>query len=481
MKEPVLVVMAAGMGSRYGGLKQIDPVDQEGHIIMDFSIYDAVRAGFKKVIFIIKKENEQDFRDAIGDRLSDKVEIVYVHQDLNNIPEGFQVPEGRVKPWGTGHAVLSCAEVIDGPFVVINADDYYGTHAFKMAYDFLAQAQEDTVPAQYMMVGYRLENTLTDNGYVSRKAFDAQKKKLDEWTVFSVGGGALAEEGHDRTATNDIYNMNTMSQILYWCEHTGRSYWEYVEQCEGPEIWDFLAEVWETMKAAIHRGLDAEGVLPGPLNLRRKASAYYIRSKGYKDSLRSRGLVFAYALAVSEENASGGKIVTAPTCGACGVVPAVLYHLQKSRDFSDARILRALATAGLVGNIVKHNASISGAEAGCQAEVGVACSMASAAASQLFGGSPAQIEYAAEMGLEHHLGMTCDPVCGLVQIPCIERNAYAAARALDANIYSAFTDGHHRVSFDKVVEVMKQTGHDLPSLYKETSEGGLAKNYQPME
>ena len=168
MKEPVLVVMAAGMGSRYGGLKQIDPVDQEGHIIMDFSIYDAVRAGFKKVIFIIKKENEQDFRDAIGDRLSDKVEIVYVHQDLNNIPEGFKVPEGRVKPWGTGHAVLSCLNEIGGPFVVINADDYYGTHAFKMAYDFLIQAEEDSAPAQYMMVGYRLENTLTDNGYVSR-------------------------------------------------------------------------------------------------------------------------------------------------------------------------------------------------------------------------------------------------------------------------------------------------------------------------
>ena len=161
MKEPVLVVMAAGMGSRYGGLKQIDPVDQEGHIIMDFSIYDAVRAGFKKVIFIIKKENEQDFRDAIGDRLSDKVEIVYVHQDLNNIPEGFQVPEGRVKPWGTGHAVLSCAGEIDGPFVVINADDYYGTHAFKMAYDFLIQAQEDTVPAQYMMVF--LEKSIPEN------------------------------------------------------------------------------------------------------------------------------------------------------------------------------------------------------------------------------------------------------------------------------------------------------------------------------
>ncbi|WP_072530463.1 L-serine ammonia-lyase [Bacteroides ilei] len=313
------------------------------------------------------------------------------------------------------------------------------------------------------------------------KAFNENKKVLEEWTVFSIGGGALAEEGHDNTAIPEIYEMNTMSAILSWCEHTGKSYWEYVEQCEGPDIWDFLEEVWKTMKAAILRGLDAEGVLPGPLHLRRKASSYYIRAKGYKDSLRARGMIFAYALAVSEENASGGKIVTAPTCGACGVVPAVLYHLQHSREFSDARILRALATAGLVGNIVKHNASISGAEAGCQAEVGVACSMASAAANQLFGGSPAQIEYAAEMGLEHHLGMTCDPVCGLVQIPCIERNAYAAARALDANIYSAFTDGRHRVSFDKVVEVMKQTGHDLPSLYKETSEGGLAKNYQPME
>ena len=313
------------------------------------------------------------------------------------------------------------------------------------------------------------------------EALGTDGSTVDSWTVFSIGGGTLANEHFNEQTERKVYEMSHISDILQWCDSTGYSFWEYVEQCEGPEIWDFLAEVWETMKAAIHRGLDAEGVLPGPLNLRRKASAYYIRSKGYKDSLRSRGLVFAYALAVSEENASGGKIVTAPTCGACGVVPAVLYHLQKSRDFSDARILRALATAGLVGNIVKHNASISGAEAGCQAEVGVACSMASAAASQLFGGSPAQIEYAAEMGLEHHLGMTCDPVCGLVQIPCIERNAYAAARALDANIYSAFTDGHHRVSFDKVVEVMKQTGHDLPSLYKETSEGGLAKNYQPME
>ena len=313
------------------------------------------------------------------------------------------------------------------------------------------------------------------------KSKDENGKITDEWTVFSVGGGALAEEGDNGIASPDIYEMTKMSQILGWCERTGRSYWEYVQQCEESDIWDYLHDVWKTMQEAVERGLEQEGALPGPLNLRRKAATYYIKANGYKDNLKSRGLVFSYALAVSEENASGGKIVTAPTCGSCGVVPAVLYHLKKSRDFSEMRMLRALATAGLVGNIVKHNATISGAEGGCQAEVGVACSMAAAAASQLFGGSPAQIEYACEMGLEHHLGMTCDPVCGLVQIPCIERNAYAAARALDSNIYSAFTDGTHRVSFDKVVEVMKQTGHDLPSLYKETSTGGLAKDYKQME
>lgn len=312
-------------------------------------------------------------------------------------------------------------------------------------------------------------------------AYDKDNKLQENWTVYSVGGGALSESEHPLSVeTPDIYHMSTLTEVLEWCEKTGKSYWEYVEECEGEEIWDFLATVWDTMKASIQRGLDAEGVLPGPLNLRRKASTYYIKATGYKQSLRSRGLVFAYALAVSEENAAGGVIVTAPTCGSCGVVPSVLYHLQNSREFSDRRIHRALATAGLVGNIVKTNASISGAEVGCQGEVGVACAMASAAANQLFGGSPAQIEYAAEMGLEHHLGMTCDPVCGLVQIPCIERNAIAAARALDANIYSSFGDGMHRVSFDRVVDVMKQTGHDLPSLYKETSEGGLAKDYQQM-
>ncbi len=310
------------------------------------------------------------------------------------------------------------------------------------------------------------------------RAFSTDNTMIDEWTVYSIGGGELAEEGIERQGGTDVYDMNHLSDILEWCNHNGRALWEYVEICEGPEIWDFLSTVWQTMRRAVERGLDHEGVLPGPLKLPRRATTYHVRASGFKSSLQSRGLVFAYALAVSEENASGGEIVTAPTCGSCGVIPAVLYHLQKSRDFSEARILRALATAGLIGNIVKQNASIAGAEVGCQGEVGVACAMAAGAANQLFGGSPAQVEYAAEMGLEHHLGMTCDPVCGLVQIPCIERNAYAAARALDANLYSAFTDGGHQVSFDRVVEVMKQTGHDLPSIYKETGEGGLARTWQ---
>ena len=318
------------------------------------------------------------------------------------------------------------------------------------------------------------------NGMKFESRKEGEKDFGEPWTVFSIGGGALAEDRENSVESPDVYTMNTMTEILQYCEWSGKGYWEYVEECEGPEIWDFLREVWKVMREAVERGLDAEGVLPGLLNLRRKAYSYHVKATGYKDNLRTRGLVFSYALAVSEENASGGKIVTAPTCGSCGVVPGVLYHLWKSRDFSEQRILKALATAALFGNVVKTNASISGAEVGCQGEVGVACAMASAAANQLFGGSPAQIEYAAEMGLEHHLGMTCDPGCGLVQIPCIERNAYAAARALDANIYSSFTDGVHRVSFDKVVDVMKQTGHDLPSLYKETSEGGLAKDYRQM-
>ncbi len=305
------------------------------------------------------------------------------------------------------------------------------------------------------------------------ESLDAEGKTIDDWVVYSVGGGDIVEEGESRVH-NHVYEMTHIADIQAWCEKTGHNYWEYVDQCEGPEVWEYLREVWQVMKEAVERGLEAEGALPGGLGVRRKAVSYYVHAQGYTGSLKSRGLTYAYALAVSEENAAGGKIVTAPTCGSCGIVPAVLYHLHTSKGFSEERILRALATAGIFGNVVKTNASVSGAEVGCQGEVGVACAMAAAAANQLFGGSPAQIEYSAEMGLEHHLGLTCDPVCGLVQIPCIERNAMAAARALDANLYSQISDGKHTVTFDRIVEVMKQTGHDLPSLYKETAQGGLA-------
>ena len=304
----------------------------------------------------------------------------------------------------------------------------------------------------------------------------------DSWTYYSVGGGDIRcmNTQLDAEDETEVYEMTTMKEILDWCNRNGKSFWEFVQEHEAKTkgFWEHLEKVWKTMQKAVERGIDEEGALPGPLNLRRKAGSYFIKADGYGDVLRARGLIFAYALAVSEENACGGTIVTAPTCGSCGVLPGVLYHIKKVYGFSDQRIIRALATAGIIGNIVKHNASISGAEVGCQGEVGVACAMAAGAITQLMGGSPSQIEYAAEMGLEHHLGLTCDPVCGMVQIPCIERNAYAAARAMDASIYSLYTDGRHRVTFDQVVRVMKETGKDLPSLYKETSEGGLAKHLE---
>lgn len=334
-------------------------------------------------------------------------------------------------------------------------------------------------PAATTEIRWRPETFLPfhPNGMQFDSFYGDSKEPRDSWRIYSIGGGSLANEDTAAAPPARIYEMSTITDIQAWCERTGRSYWEYVEMCEGPGIWDYLDRVWTVMQEGVRRGIETEGVLPGGLGVRRKAGDFFIRSKGYSDAMKSRGLVYAYALATSEENAAGNEIVTAPTCGSSGVMPAVLFHLQQTRDFIKPRMLRALATAGLFGNVVKHNASVSGAEVGCQGEVGVACAMASAASCQLFGGTPAQIEYAAEMGLEHHLGLTCDPICGLVQIPCIERNAYAAARALDANIYATYSDGKHRVSFDRVVDVMRQTGHDLPSLYKETAEGGLAKDY----
>ena len=305
------------------------------------------------------------------------------------------------------------------------------------------------------------------------EALDKGNNVRDEWTTYSIGGGDIDDDGK-RDPSKRIYKMKHLTEIIDWCEDNGRTLWEFVEMHEEPGLWDYLAEVWRVMQETLIRGLEEEGVLPGRLNLPRKAASYYVKAKSFKGTLSRRSFTFAYALAVAEENAAGGRIVTAPTCGSAGVLPALLYLLKTQYEFNDRKILRGLATAGLIGTIIKSNASISGAEVGCQGEVGSASSMAAAAATQMFGGTPQQVEYAAAIAMEHFLGLTCDPVFGLVQIPCIERNAFGAARALDANMYALLSDGHHLISFDRVIEVMKRTGHDLPNMYKETAEGGLA-------
>lgn len=302
-------------------------------------------------------------------------------------------------------------------------------------------------------------------------------KEVDNYDIYSVGGGDISETG-EHSGTN-IYDIKCMDEMLEWCKKEGRSIWEYVEEIEGKKIWDYLKIVWQVMQDAIKRGLEAERVLPGKLKLPRKASSYYIKSKGAVGSQKNIGLIFAYALAVSEENAAGGLIVTAPTCGSLGVLPGILHFLKEHDKLSDKKILRALATAGMIGNFVKTNASISGAEVGCQGEVGTACAMAAGATAQLKGATVNQIEYAAEMGFEHNLGLTCDPLEGYVQIPCIERNAFAAMKSWECAVYALLSDGSHKVSFDQVVETMMETGKDLQSAYKETSLGGLARICRP--
>jgi L-serine dehydratase len=304
------------------------------------------------------------------------------------------------------------------------------------------------------------------------EALNSDKSVQEEWIVYSVGGGRIVDEMQAEKEPR-IYPHTAMTAVLKHLEQSGQSIWEYVLETE-PDLEAFLTEIWAAMKQSLERGLRKEGILPGGLNLARKSAQLYRKTKTGGPSSRRTALLSAYAHAVSEENAAGGIIVTAPTCGACGVLPAVLRYLQEELSCEEEEILHALATAGLIGNFIKYNAAISGAEVGCQGEVGAACSMAAGAATQLLVGSPRQIEYAAEMAMEHHLGLTCDPICGLVQIPCIERNAHAATRAVTCAEYALLSDGSHQVSFDRVIEVMKQTGRDLPSLYRETSRGGLA-------
>ena len=300
-------------------------------------------------------------------------------------------------------------------------------------------------------------------------------EQTDFIRVFSVGGGRIEFEGSETATEPIVYTLSTFTDIKAYCKEKKYRLWQYVDEVEGEYIWDYLADVWKTMKEAVERGIEDEGILPGGLEVQKKAQFLYnMEHIGESAETRENREVCSYAFAVSEQNASGGRIVTAPTCGASGVLPAVLYYMQLKHGFTDRQILQALATGGLIGNLVKTNASISGAECGCQAEVGTACAMAAAALGELFRLKRGKIEYAAEIAIEHHLGLTCDPICGLVQIPCIERNAVAAMRAINAVNLASFLSETRKISLDNVIETMRKTGLDIHAAYRETSEGGLA-------
>ncbi|WP_461199833.1 L-serine dehydratase [Clostridioides difficile] len=306
------------------------------------------------------------------------------------------------------------------------------------------------------------------------EALDKDKNVTAEWTVYSVGGGTIAEEGQRNSKSNSIYHLDTMDEIVKWCKENNKTLVDFVLECEPKDIKDYIKTIKDSMRKSIDDGLSTDEIIPGKLLLKRRASTFY---NAYKKDKSFSTLVYAYALAASEQNASGNIIVTAPTCGSAGVIPGIFFAMQDFYNYDDEKIIEALLVAGIIGNIIKTNASISGAEVGCQGEVGAACSMAAAAVAYLKGGTIDHIEYAAEIALEHHLGMTCDPVYGYVQIPCIERNAMAAQRAYDAANYALLTDGSHSVSLDQVVETMKETGIDMMDKYKETAKGGLAKHF----
>ena len=303
-------------------------------------------------------------------------------------------------------------------------------------------------------------------------------KETQRIRVESIGGGDIVVEGEAQHADAEVYPENSFAEIARFCQWRHVSLPEYVELNEGPEIWSFLEHIWHVMRQSIEDGLAAEGILPGGLNVQRKAKYLYERTHLLDlPQVRELQLVCSYAFAVAEQNAGNGTIVTAPTCGSCGVLPAVLMYMQQKYDLPDRKIAEALGVAGLFGNLVRHNASISGAECGCQAEIGTAFSMAAAAMGELTGLTIEEQEYAAEIAMEHQLGLTCDPICGLVQIPCIERNAVAAKRAIDASNLSHMLVGTRTISFDMVVRTMYETGINMNRAFRETSEGGLARLY----
>ncbi|RDY24397.1 L-serine ammonia-lyase [Romboutsia maritimum] len=306
------------------------------------------------------------------------------------------------------------------------------------------------------------------------EALDKSKNVIDNWTVYSIGGGTIAQENEKNKKNKGTYKLSTMDDIIKWCKENNKTLVEYVLYHEDEDILEYIKVIKDAMRKSVEEGLNTTEIIPGKLKLKRRASNFY---ENYLETKKLSTLVYAYALAVSEQNASGNKIVTAPTCGSAGVLPGILFSLQDYYGYKDEQIEKSLLVAGIIGNIIKNNASISGAEVGCQGEVGAACAMAAAAVAYLKDGTIEQIEYAAEIGLEHHLGMTCDPVHGYVQIPCIERNAMAAQRAMDSANYALLTDGTHFITLDQVIETMKETGIDMMDKYKETAKGGLAKHF----
>ena len=302
------------------------------------------------------------------------------------------------------------------------------------------------------------------------------KKEICKNRVLSVGGGSIVFEKQVVKTPKKIYKLSKFNDISDYCQKKNIKLWEFALENEKEGFIDYMTEIWSMMKRCIKSGLADSGELPGGLKVRKKAKILFNNQHIDETAeTRENRMVCAYAFAVGEQNASGETIVTAPTCGAAGIVPAVLYYQQQKSNFTDESIIHALITAGIIGNLIKTNASISGAECGCQAEVGSACAMAAAALAELFGLDIEKIEYAAEIAIEHHLGLTCDPICGLVQIPCIERNAVAAMRAINAVSLASFLWNTRKISLDKVIQTMKETGMDMNKSYKETSEAGLSK------
>ena len=362
-----------------------------------------------------------------------------------------------------------------------DADSYqvtlFGSLAFTGEGHGTAKAIREGLPGSEIIFNTE-ETDLPHPNTMLFKAFKGGKE-IASVRIFSIGGGSIRIENESSAEDKEVYPQKNFTEILNLCNQENISILQLIYILEGARLREYLKKVWDAMQDSVKRGLTTEGILPGGLNLLRKAK-YLYGKRCYNESadVTMNRVIAAYAYAVSEENAAENLVVTSPTCGSCGVLPSILYYMYKDRGFPEEEILDALAVAGLIGNVIRTNASISGAECGCQAEIGSACSMAAAAVATLYGLNIDQIEYAAEIAMEHNLGLTCDPVNGLVQIPCIERNAVAAMRALSAVNLSRFLYTTRKISFDEVVATMYRTGLDLNEKYRETSHGGLAQIYR---